>query len=315
MKKILLLFLAFASVNAFSQTSLTASAGTETEIIVNPIIKGTLFSPADTGKATKLVILVAGSGPTDRYGNQRGLNNNSLKYLADEMVKNGTAVFSYDKRGISADPAKKIDESTLSFDDFIGDAKDVIAYFKDKKTYSKIIVAGHSEGSLIGMIAARGNADGFISIAGAGRNIGDIIVEQITAQMPAMKEETQKYVTLLKSGQSFKLENPMLASLFRESVQPLWISWMKYEPALEIKKLKIPALIINGTNDLQVQVRDAELLKNAKPDATLAIIPGMNHVFKEIKGDRSENLASYSNPDLPISKGLSDAVNQFIKTI
>ncbi|RZJ29721.1 MAG: alpha/beta hydrolase, partial [Flavobacterium sp.] len=116
-------------------------------------------------------------------------------------------------------------------------------------------------------------------------------------------------------GQTFTLENKAMASLFRESVQPLWISWMKYDPAQEIQKLKMPILIVNGTQDVQVSVSDAELLKKAKPAATLVIIPDMNHVFKEIKGDRAENMTSYSNPDLPIAKGLADAVNQFIKTI
>ncbi|RZJ25163.1 MAG: alpha/beta hydrolase, partial [Flavobacterium sp.] len=130
MRQIIFLFL-LASAAAFSQT--------ETEITINPIIKGSLFSPAKTDKKTKLVILIAGSGPTDRYGNQASVNNNSLKYLAQEIVKSGAAVFSYDKRGISPDPSQKIDEKRLSFEDFITDAKSVIAYFKDKKSYSKII--------------------------------------------------------------------------------------------------------------------------------------------------------------------------------
>lgn len=307
MKKTLLFLLLIATATGFSQT--------ETEIKVNTLISGTLFSPAKTDKSTKLVILIAGSGPTDRNGNQSGLENNSLKFLAQEIVKSGTAVFSYDKRLFAMAASGNTEEGKLSFGDFITDAKDVITYFKNQKKYSKIIVAGHSEGSLIGMVASEGIADGFISIAGPGQNIGDTLIEQIGTQMPGLKSETEKYVALLKKGQTFTLENQMLASIFRENLQPFMISWMKYEPTISIQKLKIPVLIINGTKDLQVKVADAELLKKAKPDATLTIIPDMNHVFKEIKGDQAENAAAYSNPNLPVMKALADAVNQFTKTI
>jgi len=131
------------------------------------------------------------------------------------------------------------------------------------------------------MIAAAGNADGYISIAGPGRPIDIIIAEQIERQAPTLKEEVQNNFEILKKGETFQLKNQMLASIFRESLQPYIISWMKYNPTEEIKKLRIPVLLINGTKDLQVQVLDAELLKKAKPDAKLEIITDMNHVLKE----------------------------------
>lgn len=107
----------------------------------------------------------------------------------------------------------------------------------------------------------------------------------------------------------------MLASLFRESVQPCMISWIKYNPQDEIKKLKIPVLVINGTKDLQVSISEAELLKQAKPDAKMEIIENMNHLFKEIKGDEKENMATYTNPDLPVMKELISKINLFIKAL
>lgn len=288
---------------------------TETEITVNPLIKGTLFSPENTSKKTNLVILIAGSGPTNRSGNQVGVQNNSLRFLAQDLAKKDIAVYSYDKRIFAQMIAGTIDEKSLSFDDFIHDAKDVIAFFKSKGQYQKIIIAGHSEGSLIGMIAANGNADAFISIAGAGRQIDEIIAEQIEAQAPALKAEVEKDLALLKKGETFELKNPMLASILRESVQPYMISWLKYNPQDEIKKLKIPVLLINGTKDLQVKVLDAELLKKAKPDAEIKIIDNMNHLFKEVKGDETENRATYNNPDLPVMAELTATVNQFIKSL
>ena len=191
----------------------------------------------------------------------------------------------------------------------------VVTFFKTQKKYNHIIIAGHSEGSLIGIIAADKNADAFISLAGAGRTIDLIIEDQIAKQAPSLKAETHDYLALLKKGQTFELKNQMLASLFRESVQPYMISWIKYNPQEEIKKLTIPVLIVNGTKDIQVEVSEAELLKQAKPEAKLSIIENMNHIFKEIKGDKTENMASYTNPDLPVSKALIDTMTQFITSL
>ncbi|AWA29817.1 alpha/beta hydrolase [Flavobacterium magnum] len=287
----------------------------ETEIAVNDLIKGTLYTPQNASLKTKLVILIAGSGPTDRNGNQPGLENNSLKFLAQNLAQNGNAVYSYDKRIIALANSGKLDENSLSFEDFITDAKAVIAYFKSKKAYSKIIVAGHSEGSLIGMEAARGNADAYISIAGAGRSIDEVIMDQLKGQPQQMLDAAAEGFATLKSGKTFKLEDPSLGMIFRESVQPYMISWIKYNPQQEIKSLTIPVLLVNGTKDLQVKVSEAELLKAAKPDAILKIIPDMNHVLKNIAAGDAENGASYTNPVLPLDTTFTHTVNQFINSL
>lgn len=284
------------------------------EIAVNDLLKGTLYTP-ENAKKTPLLILLSGSGPTDRNGNQAGMENNSLKMLSESAAKSGIAVYTFDKRIIAQMKNGTVDEKTLSFEDFINDAKQVISFFRAKKKYSKIVVAGHSEGSLIGMIAANGNADGFISISGAGRSIDKVVTDQIVKQAPMLKDEVEKDFALLKKGETFTLQDQTLAMLFRESVQPYLISWLKYDPTAEIAKLKIPVLIINGTKDLQVNQSEAELLKAAKPDAKLVIIENMNHVLKEISGGDQENGASYSNPELPISDKLTTSVNQFIKSL
>jgi pimeloyl-ACP methyl ester carboxylesterase len=262
-----------------------------------------------------LVILVAGSGPTDRDGNQKGLTNNCLKLLAETLATNGIAVYSYDKRIFAQMATGQLDEASLSFDDFINDAKAVLSYFKSLKKYHRITIAGHSEGALIGMVAANGNADGYISIAGAGRSIDEVLLEQIEKQAPFLKEEVQKNLEILKNGNTFELKNQMLASLFRASVQPYMISWIKYHPQNEIKKLQIPTLLINGDKDIQISVNEAQLLHQAKPNSALKIITGMNHIFKEIKGDETENKATYTHPDLPISKELSTVITGFIQSL
>ncbi|MBG6187769.1 alpha/beta hydrolase [Flavobacterium sp. CAN_S2] len=315
MKKSLLLVLLLFSIFGFSQTESATKSFNKEEIAINPLINGSLYSPLKQNKKTNLVLLIAGSGPTDRDGNQKGLINNSLKYLSEELVKNDIAVFSYDKRIISQVKIGNVNEATLTFDDFITDATAVLMFFKNQKKYNKIIIAGHSEGSLIGMIAAKDKADGFISLAGAGRTIDAVLVEQIAKQAPFLKEETQKNLDILRSGKTFELKNPMLASIFRESIQPYMISWIKYNPQIEIAKLQMPIVIINGTKDIQVSVQEAELLKKAKPEAELVLIENMNHVFKEIKGDDTENMKSYTNPDLPIVPTLKNTITAFVKSL
>ena len=312
MKKLFYVLLLIASTAAFSQNT---SGFTTENIAVNSLLNGTLYAPIKQNNTTSLVILIAGSGPTNRDGNQIGLTNNSLKLLAESLVKNGIAVYSYDKRIFAQMAAGKLDEASLSFDNFIDDAKAVVLYFNNQKKYHSITIAGHSEGALIGMVAANGNADAYISIAGAGRPIDEVLLEQIGKQAPFLKEEVEKNLATLKSGNTFELKNQMLASLFRASVQPYMISWIKYHPQNEIKKLQIPSLLINGDKDIQVSVQDAQLLQQAKPDAQLQIIPNMNHIFKVIQGDDAENKASYTNPELPICTELTSIITTFIRSL
>ena len=310
MKKSIVLLLILFSNSIFSQEKKSANQ----EIEINTLIKGTLFSPENVTSKTKLVILIAGSGPTNRSGNQVGMQNNSLKFLAEGLAQNGFAVFSYDKRIFAQMINKTMDEKTLSFEDFINDAKDVVTYFKAQKKYAKIIIAGHSEGSLIGMVAAKDNVDGYVSLAGAGRPIDEVISEQVAKNSPTLKEATATDFAILKEGKTFENKNPMLASLFRESIQPYMISWIKYNPQDEIKKLQIPILIINGTKDIQVPPSDAELLHKANLKSTLKIIDNMNHIFKEIKVDE-DNIKSYSDPKLPVMPELIQLITTFINSI
>ena len=300
------------SAPVFSQAT---TAFTKENIAVNSLLNGSLYTPIKASKKANLVILIAGSGPTNRDGNQIGLTNNSLKLLAEALASNGIAVYSYDKRIFAQMASGKLDEASLTFDDFIEDAIDVIDYFKNQKKYHSITIAGHSEGALIGLVAANGNANAYISIAGAGRPIDEVLLEQIGKQAPFLKEEVEKNLATLKIGNTFELKNQMLASLFRASVQPYMISWIKYHPQNELKKLQIPTLLINGNKDIQVSVQDAQLLQQAKPDAQLRIIPNMNHVFKEIKGDDVENKASYTNPELPICNELTSIITTFIRSL
>ncbi|MFP4845521.1 alpha/beta hydrolase family protein [Winogradskyella sp. PE311] len=283
----------------------------EEDISVSKWIDGTLLSPAANDKSN-LAIIIAGSGPTNRDGNQNFLKNNSLKKLAEGLTNNGIATFRYDKRIVKQIRQGNVDKNIL-FDDFVNDALDVINYFKEKSTYNKIYIIGHSQGSLVGMLAAKDKADGFISLAGAGQNIGDVIVDQVKTMDPKLGEQTQKVVNILKEGKTTSEYPSALASVFNADIQPFMINWMQYNPQDIIKELDIPILLINGTKDLQVSESEAELLKTANEKSTLSIIENMNHVLFEIKGDDLENSKSYNESFRAISSQLKASITKFIK--
>ena len=304
MKWFILLF--FFSLEAFSQEKNYDSL----QVNIDPEVQGTLLSPKGENQPP-LAILIAGSGPTDRDGNQAQFKNNSLKYLAEGLAQKGIATFRYDKRVIAQINKATVQEEKMTFEDEVNDALLVVNHFKDK--YKKIILIGHSEGALVGLLVAQKVVvSKFVSISGAGNSSATLIEEQIGKNAPQLKEESQKIISQLRKGELVDNISPYLAPVFRKSVQPYLISWFKYEPAKEITKLQIPILIVQGTNDLQVEDKEAQLLKEAQPKAQLLLIEGMNHVLKKVK-TLEENQQSYLNPDLPIPEELVEGIASFIK--
>ena len=304
MKWFILLF--FISLEAFSQEKNYDSL----QVSIDPEVQGTLLSPNGENQPP-LAILIAGSGPTDRDGNQAQFKNNSLKYLAEGLAQKGIATFRYDKRVIAQINKATVQEEKMTFEDEVNDALLVVNHFKDK--YKKIILIGHSEGALVGLLVAQKVVvSKFVSISGAGNSSATLIEEQIGKNAPQLKEESQKIISQLRKGELVDNISPYLAPVFRKSVQPYLISWFKYEPAKEIAKLQIPILIVQGTNDLQVEDKEVQLLKEAQPKAQLLLIEGMNHVLKKVK-TLEENQLSYLNPDLPISGELVEGIASFIK--
>lgn len=276
-------------------------------------IEGTLLVPESKNKVP-LVLIIAGSGPTDRDGNNPVMKNNSLKMLAEGLVENGIASVRYDKRGIGESKNAGVSESELRFEHYVQDAQAWVDFLSKDSRFSEIIVLGHSEGSLIGMIAAQNSeVDKFISLAGVGTPAGEIIREQLKPQPPFVLEQSLPILEKLEKGETVAEVPPMLFSLFRPSVQPYLISWFRYDPRQELAKLNKPVLIIQGTTDLQVGVADAEKLANATKRAELRILEGMNHILKEAESDRAKNIATYSMADLPLKTDLVKSVIEFIR--
>ncbi|AMR34313.1 hypothetical protein A0256_24095 [Mucilaginibacter sp. PAMC 26640] len=281
-------------------------------------IPGTLTIPKGPSGKVPVVLIIAGSGPTDRNGNspKLGINGNTYKLLANELGKNGIATLRYDKRlvGQSVTSTK---EKELRFTDYVDDAVGLINMLNDDKRFSKIIILGHSEGSLVGLLSVRDQpVKGFISAAGAGQTAEKIVAEQVKKTYP--KFLVDQYTTIvdsLRKGKQTDYVDPALYVIARPSIQPYLMSWFRYDPVRMMKTLKVPALILQGTNDVQVSVDDAQKLKKGDSDAKLVIVQGMNHILKDAPADREQNIATYSKPDLPLNAEMVKNIVEFVKGI
>ena len=279
------------------------------------VIHGTLDLPTGGGPFP-VALIIAGSGPTDRDGNSAMLagKNNSLKMLAQSLAAANIASLRFDKRGIAASAAAGPKEADLRFENYVDDAAAWVEQLRYDKRFSTVTIIGHSEGALIGAIAAaRTHPNAFISVAGVGRSAGLVLREQLNGKLPAqLFQANEKILRELEAGRTTEDVPPALKSLYRASVQPYLISWFKYNPAEIVASIKEPFLICQGTTDIQVAVEEAETLKRAAPAAKLVIIGGMNHVLKTVSDESLKQTASYSDPALPINAELIKNIIEFV---
>ncbi len=302
---LLLSLLAFSQVNS-QEVSIQAN-GFE--------IKGTMLQ---AGEAKKIVaLIIAGSGPTDRNCNSPGgIHTNAYKMLAEGLANEGISSLRFDKRWIGQSVPSGMDSKEVTLEDYIDDVRVLIDYLA-AEGYERIVLIGHSEGSTIALAAALNNPKvaSVVSLAGAGKPLSDVIVEQITAQSSELGEASRILMDSLVNGHTPKRIHPFLLSMFNPSAFAFLASYGRHDPAVYASKLTQPLMIVNGTTDIQVGVEQAELLKSANSKATYRIYDGMNHVLKAAPTDRMQNIATYSNPDLPLFDGLVSDITSFIKSL
>ncbi len=253
-----------------------------------------------------LLIWIHGSGSVNRVGG----SSKMIEQFGKEIVKHNISFFSYDKRIVNPKNMAFLKKGVL-FSDFVSDAKKVVNHFKNDKRFSKIILVGHSQGSLVSILASK-NIDKYISLAGAGETIDKTLIRQVTKQSAEFGKITEAHIKELKETGKIKEVNPNLMSLFAPQNQPFFNQWIAIDPTEEIKKVTVPILIINGDKDIQVLVNDAEALHKANPKSELVIIENMNHMIKHIEKDE-DNLASYTNPNYSISEKLIKTIATFVK--
>ena len=318
MLRIFLLVLSLFGTQAF--------AAPQSNVLLRPIEldtgSGTLYGSLVLPKSDKpvpVVLLIAGSGPTDRDGNNaQGGRNDSLKKLAWRLAQNNIASVRFDKRGIAHSLAAAPDERTLTLDQYVDDAVAWGNKLKSDPRFSKVFLLGHSEGALVAALAApRINAAGVISIAGTGRPVGQVLREQLQRNNlpPALLKRSFELISSLEAGHTDDNVPSELQVVFRPSVQPYLISLLRVNPAAAFSALKMPAMIIQGTHDIQVDVKDARLLKAAKPDASLTLVHGMNHVMRIVPMDMKRQILSYNDPNQRLAGEVGDRIVRFIAKV
>ncbi|WP_175853476.1 alpha/beta fold hydrolase [Burkholderia anthina] len=277
-------------------------------------LRGTLLSPA--GSDAPVLLIVPGSGPTDRNGNgPLGLQASTYRMLAEELLSKGIASVRIDKRGMYGSASAIPDANDVTLGDYAADVRAWVTAIRTQTGASCVWVLGHSEGGLVALSAAQ-QADGMcglILVSTAGRPLGQVLRQQLRSN-PANAPILANAMAILESLEAGKTVDasgidPALMPLFRPHVQRFLMSELTVDPATLLAGYRKPVLIVQGTRDIQVAVEDAQLLQRANPRAELALVADANHVLKTVRTQALEdNLAAYSDPERPLADGVVEAI-------
>ena len=280
-------------------------------------LQGTLLTPG-AGQGP-VVLIIPGSGPTDRDGNNpKGVLAASYRLLAEGLAAHGVTSVRIDKRGMFGSSTAIADANAVTIPDYVADVQSWTRVIRERTKASCIWLLGHSEGGLVAMAAAKDpDVCGLVLVAAPGRPMGTIIREQLKAN-PAnapVLNEALAAIESLEAGKRVDTTNmnPALLPLFRPAVQGFLISAFSYDPAKLLAGYAKPVLIVQGQRDLQVREADAQALKLADPKAALVLLPDANHVLKSVASDDVRaNIATYSNSSLPLAPGIVESISDFL---
>lgn len=289
------------------------------ELLELKIDAGTLYGIIDLPQKPgpwPVVLLHAGSGPTDRNGNNPGMRNDSLKMVGRSLAAEGIAVLRIDKRGIAASANAMSKEEDVRVDAFASDAAAWMKLLRNDPRFTKVGFIGHSEGSFVGLMAAKEfKPDAFVSLCGAGRPFAELIREQLKAGLPKdLFETSEKIMVELEAGRAVKEIPDKLKPLFRPSVQPYLMTLFKHDPAKLAAEFPNPLLVVSGSTDIQVPPADGKRLAGENPKTKWITIDGMNHILKPVeKMEREVQIPTYSDPTLPLHPKLMPVLVAFLK--
>jgi pimeloyl-ACP methyl ester carboxylesterase len=302
-------------------------------------LAGTLTLPRGKGPFPA-VVLIAGSGPNTR--DEPLLGHRHFLVLSDYLTRHGIAVLRYDKRGTGSSTGDYGKATSL---DFADDADASIAFLKTRPEIDPrhIGLIGHSEGGLIApMVAARNPEVAFIvMMAGPGVNGLDILLEQgrliskaygvddaRLQKASALREQlfdimrdekdsaaaAAKARTLLaSSGKDMGLPDSAIDGLVQQVNNDWFRFFMTYDPATALRKLRIPVLVLNGSNDLQVPpAQNLPPIRAAlagDPKAEIHELPGLNHLFQTSK---TGSPLEYSTIEETIAPSALDLITSWV---
>ncbi len=313
----------FAFLLALAMPLIVPTDLVETEIEApgpNGSLKGLMLGPP-TAAGAPVVLIIPGSGPTDRDGNSpHGLHTDMYKLLAQGLAAQGIASVRIDKRGMYSSAAAIPNGDDVTIADYADDVHRWAMTIRQQTGAKCIWVLGHSEGGLVAMVASKDNPPdicGLLLVATAGRRLGDVMRGQLRANAAnaPILDEALHDIDALEAGKRVEEVSDLLLPLFRPAVQGFLINLFSYDPPKLLATQTGPVLILQGERDIQISVDDARLLKGAAATAKLMLLPNVNHILETVASDdRTENLRTYFDPRLPLAPGVVDAIADFIKS-
>jgi len=283
-------------------------------------LAGTLRGPG----TAPVVLVIPGSGPTDRDGNSPGgILAAPYRMLAQALAAQGVTTLRIDKRGMFGSAAPGVDPNAVTLDDNVADMRAWVAALRKQTGASCIWLLGHSEGGLVAIATATaggktaGDVCGLLLLATPGRPMGEVLRAQLRAN-PAnapILPQAEQAIDALTAGKRVETSgmHPALAPLFAQQVQGFLVSMFAFDPAHALAGYRKPVLVLQGKRDIQVSEADAQLLKQADAQATLILLPDMNHVLKTVTSDDvGANVATYADSSLPLAPGVADGIGRFL---
>ena len=307
----------FCSLHAIAQPG---AGVTESPVLLKTLsgtISGSLVIPKNVTEKIPLVLIIGDSGPTDRDGNnaKAGIKADTYKLLAYDLGNNGIASVRYDKRGVGKSTSSTT-EAQLRIEDYGDDAVGLINMFSEDERFSKLILLGHGEGTIVSMIAIVDQPiKAFISVEGAGETADKMLTDQMKAKPKFLADEFKTILDSLRKGKTIDNVDPALYYIARPSFQHFLMSWCRCNPIGGIKAIKKPVLIIQGTTDLLIPTENGEKLKKAKSDAVYLEIKGMNHILRDAPAAEEGNYSTYTKPELPLNPALVTGIVDFVNKL
>jgi pimeloyl-ACP methyl ester carboxylesterase len=276
---------------------------------------GPLFGTfINKGPDAPIVLIIPGSGVVDRNGlSPNALGIGMYRSTAHRLADDDISSLRIDKRGIFASESAVQGFEDLRIAKYADDIARWVHELRHMTGAKCIWLLGHSEGGLVGSVAiARDPIPycGIILAASPGRSIDLVLHDQLT-----MRTKSKRIMRLLDSvieslrvGETVPKEHIpiMLRPMFSSVNQEYYIDWMRYQPTDIISDFKGPVLIVQGTNDKQILISDAEMLSTATPQAKVVILDGVNHVFQKTD-------LTFPPSSLGVSEDFIERVSKFIE--
>lgn len=266
-------------------------------------LSGTLTMPDEVSSYIPAVLIIPGTGMSDRDGNMKNMKMNIYKDLADHLTAKGFATLRYDKRGTYKSGGNFLEAGIY---DFIEDATHCVQFLKNHSGIDaeKIFILGHSEGALLApAVHQKSPVAGLILLGGAARASKDLLpyqTDRAFAEMEQFKGCKGAMVRLLKIPERARRQNQRIFKKISESDKPVmriqgkkinakWIrNLFSYDVCEYLQEVTCPVLAITGEKDLQVPPeevkRTAEMVKG---ESEWHIIPNMNHILKKYEGQHT----------------------------